>query len=153
MANAIRSRTVQKGIDPRDYVLVAMGGAGPLHGADVAAELGMRTVIVPPHPGITSAVGLLTTDLKYDAVRTCFQRQGAIDTTRLQSDFAEMEAELTRQLTTDGIPSDKQQLESAADIRYVGQGYELRVAPPAERLHDSVIAEMIDQFHRQHQAD
>ena len=73
MANAIRSRTVQKGIDPRDFTLVAFGGAGPLHGAEVADMLGIPEVIVPPHPGITSAIGLLTTDLKYDAVRTAFQ--------------------------------------------------------------------------------
>ena len=66
MANAIRSRTVQKGIDPREFALVAFGGAGPLHGVEVAAMLGFPEVIVPPYPGITSAMGLLTTDLKYD---------------------------------------------------------------------------------------
>ena len=66
MANAIRSRTVQKGIDPRGFSLVAFGGAGPLHGAEVAAMLDIPEVIVPPYPGITSAMGLLTTDLKYD---------------------------------------------------------------------------------------
>ena len=65
MANAIRARTVQKGIDPREYALVAAGGAGPLHGVEVAQMLGVREVVVPPHPGITSAIGLLTTDLKY----------------------------------------------------------------------------------------
>jgi N-methylhydantoinase A len=73
MANAIRSRTVQKGIDPRNYALVAFGGAGPLHGAEVAEMLGVPEVIVPPHPGITSAVGLLISDLRYDAIRTSFQ--------------------------------------------------------------------------------
>jgi hypothetical protein len=72
MANAIRSRTVQKGIDPREYALVAFGGAGPLHGADVAAMLGISEVIVPPYPGITSAMGLLTTDIKYESLRTVF---------------------------------------------------------------------------------
>ena len=72
MANAIRARTVQKGIDPRDYSLVAFGGAGPLHGAEVAQMLGIPEVVVPPYPGITSAIGLLTTDLKYDIVRTAF---------------------------------------------------------------------------------
>ena len=70
MANAIRSRTVQKGIDPRAYALVAFGGAGPLHGAEVARLLGVPECIIPPYPGITSAVGLLTTDVKYDAIRT-----------------------------------------------------------------------------------
>ncbi|MBM3516717.1 MAG: hydantoinase/oxoprolinase family protein, partial [Alphaproteobacteria bacterium] len=69
MANAIRSRTVQKGIDPREHSLVAFGGAGPLHGAEVAAMLSIPEVVVPAFPGITSAVGLLTTDLKYDEVK------------------------------------------------------------------------------------
>jgi N-methylhydantoinase A len=73
MANAIRSRTVQKGIDPREYALVAFGGAGPLHGAEVARMLSIPECIIPPFPGITSAVGLLTTDLKYDTIKTQFQ--------------------------------------------------------------------------------
>ncbi len=79
MANAIRSRTIQKGIDPRGFALVAMGGAGPLHGVEVAQMLDIPTVIVPPYPGITSAMGLLTTDLKYDAVRTLFQVSDALN--------------------------------------------------------------------------
>ena len=80
MANAIRSRTVQKGIDPRGFSLVAFGGAGPLHGAEVAAMLGIPEVVVPPYPGITSAMGLLTTDLKYDAIRTAVSgRAAAVD--------------------------------------------------------------------------
>src|SRR5262249_37840564 len=66
MANAIRSRTVQKGIDPREYALVAFGGAGPLHGAEVARMLSIPVCVVPYFPGLTSALGLLTTDLKYD---------------------------------------------------------------------------------------
>src|SRR2546427_118739 len=70
MANAIRSRTIQKGIDPRRFSLVAFGGAGPLHGVEVAAMLEIPEVIVPLYPGLTSALGLLTTALKYDAGRT-----------------------------------------------------------------------------------
>ncbi len=83
MANAIRSRTVQKGIDPRGFALVAFGGAGPLHGAEVAQMLEIPEVLVPPYPGITSAMGLLTTDFKYDAVRTQFQVSGAVDLRKL----------------------------------------------------------------------
>ena len=91
MANAIRSRTVQKGIDPRGFALVAFGGAGPLHGAEVAEMLGIPEVIVPPYPGITSAMGLLTTDLKYDAIRTVFQVSAPSTSTRINRDFAAME--------------------------------------------------------------
>ncbi len=83
-----RSRTVQKGIDPRRFALVAMGGAGPLHGAEVAAMLSIPEIIVPPYPGITSAIGLLTTDLKYDEVRTQFQTSQALDIDRLSRNFA-----------------------------------------------------------------
>ncbi len=103
MANAIRSRTVQKGIDPRDYALVAFGGAGPLHGAEVADMLGIPEVIVPPHPGITSAVGLLISDLRYDAIRTSFQVSGAADLARINADFAAMAKELAGRFTADGI--------------------------------------------------
>ncbi len=88
MANAIRSRTVQKGIDPRGFALVAFGGAGPLHGVEVAKMLGIPEVIVPPYPGITSAMGLLTTDLKYDVTRTQFQVSGAVDLGRINADIA-----------------------------------------------------------------
>ena len=98
MANAMRSRTVQKGIDPRGFALVAFGGAGPLHGAEVAAILGIPEVIVPPFPGITSAMGLLTTDLKYDAIRTQFQTSTAVDLARLNADLAAMEGQLAAAL-------------------------------------------------------
>src|SRR5271169_5155919 len=128
MANAISSRTVQKGLDPRGFARVAFGGAGPLHGAEVARALGIPEVIVPAYPGITSAVGLLTTDLKYDAVRTEFQAGNTVDLDRLDTDLAGMQRELTRQLAADGIASDDAVFERAGDLRYVGQGYELRVA-------------------------
>jgi N-methylhydantoinase A len=88
MANAIRSRTVQKGIDPRGFSLVAFGGAGPMHGAAVAEQLQIPEIIIPPYPGITSAVGLLTTDLKYDLIKTEFQVQGRVNYTKLNADLA-----------------------------------------------------------------
>jgi len=103
MANAMRSRTVQKGLDPRDFSLVAFGGAGPLHGVDVARALGIPEVIVPLYPGITSAVGLLTTDLKYDAIKTEFMTSGGVDSERLNADFAAMQAQLAAQYRADGI--------------------------------------------------
>ncbi|MGO4833168.1 hydantoinase/oxoprolinase family protein, partial [Rhizobiaceae sp. 2RAB30] len=126
MANAIRSRTVQKGIDPRGFALVAFGGAGPLHGAEVAAMLGIPEVIVPPYPGITSAMGLLTTDLKYDAIRTQFQVSGAVDLSRLNADCRAMEGQLAAQFEADRIPAEQVSFERIGDLRYVGQGYELK---------------------------
>ncbi|MBT6273603.1 MAG: hydantoinase/oxoprolinase family protein [Chromatiales bacterium] len=153
MANAIRSRTVQKGIDPRDYSLVAFGGAGPLHAVDVAIELGAKEVIIPPHPGITSATGLLTTDLKYDTIRTEFQTSDAIDLARLNDDFAVMEVELHDQFASDGISADGIHFVRGGDLRYVGQGYELRVAIPGGALSLDSMASMFEQFHSQHEAE
>ena len=153
MASAIRSRTVQKGIDPRTFSLVAFGGAGPLHGADVAAILGMREVVVPPHPGITSAVGLLTTDLKYDAVRTEFQVSDHLDRARLNRDLAEMERTLAAQFATDGVDASAVSFVRGADVRYVGQGYELRVPVPAGEIDGAALDAIFAAFHAQHEAE
>jgi N-methylhydantoinase A len=153
MANAIRSRTVQKGIDPRDHALVAFGGAGPLHGAEVAAMLQIPEVIVPPYPGITSAIGLLTTDLKYDSIRTEFQVRGAVDLANLNSDFDAMRRDLLRQYEADGLGAGEVAFTCAGDLRYVGQGYELRIPVPAGRIDDTVLEEVWNQFHRAHAAE
>jgi len=153
MANAIRSRTVQKGIDPREFALIAFGGAGPLHAVDVARELGMSEVIIPPYPGITSAVGLLTTDLKYDTIRTEFQVSGEIDLQRLNSDLEEMERELTDQFLNDGLAESAISFQRSGDLRYVGQGYELRITFSDVSLDDDSLQEIFNQFHIQHRAE
>jgi N-methylhydantoinase A len=144
---------VQKGLDPRGFTLVAFGGAGPLHGADVAAALGIPEVIVPPYPGITSAVGLLTTDLKYDAVRTVFQSGAEIDLDRLNRGLAAMQDELARQLEADGIASADAAFERAGDLRYVGQGYELRVPLPDGPLDPAALDETFHRFEELHRAE
>jgi N-methylhydantoinase A len=153
MANAIRSRTVQKGIDPRDFVLVAFGGAGPLHAVDVAVELSIPEVIVPPHPGINSAIGLLTTDLRYDIIRTAFQVGGALDLARLNRDFDAMAAELAAHFERDGVPLAQVSFARHGDLRYVGQGYELRVEIPDGTLDETALAAIFERFHRQHRAE
>jgi N-methylhydantoinase A len=153
MANAISSRTVQKGLDPRGFALVAFGGAGPLHGAEVARLLGIPEIIVPAYPGITSAVGLLTTDLKYDAVRTEFQAEGAIDLERLNRDLALMQEELARQLTADGVAAADAAFERSGDLRYVGQGYELRVPFPGGALDPAGLHQVLQRFGELHRVE
>jgi N-methylhydantoinase A len=153
MANAIRSRTVQKGIDPRDFTLCGFGGAGPLHAAEVAGMLGMRNVLIPPHPGITSAVGLLTSDLEYHALRTAFAVKGAIDLSRLQSLFDDMEEELRGVFTRDNVPADKVRMLRHADLRYVGQGYELKIDIPDGKLTEAALGEIWQAFHERHRAE
>jgi N-methylhydantoinase A/oxoprolinase/acetone carboxylase beta subunit len=153
MANAIRSRTVQKGIDPRNYALVAFGGAGPLHGAEVAAMLGIPEVIIPPYPGITSAMGLLTTDIKYESFRTVFMVSTDVDFQRLNRDFAAMRASLEEQFRADGFDPGKIVFARSADARYVGQGYELRIDMPGGTVDPQSIRSAFDQFHAVHQAE
>src|SRR5262245_59589151 len=153
MANAIRSRTVQKGIDPRNYALVAFGGAGPLHGTEVADMLGIPDVIVPPHPGITSAVGLLISDLRYDAIRTSFQVSGTADPGRINADFAAMAKELSDRFTADGIELGRVTFERRGDLRYVGQGYELKVPIPEGRIDEVVLTKVFEAFHDIHRRE
>ncbi|WP_206524649.1 hydantoinase/oxoprolinase family protein [Devosia sp. 1566] len=153
MANAIRSRTVQKGIDPRSFALVAFGGAGPLHGVEVARMLDIPEVIVPPFPGITSAMGLLTTDLKYDLTRTQFQVSGAVDLERINSDISAMEAELSAQFVADKITSADVSFQRIGDLRYVGQGYELKIAFPGGAITQAGLNETFEAFHRAHAAE
>ena len=153
MANAISSRTVQKGIDPRDFSLVAFGGAGPLHAVEVAALIGIPEVVVPPYPGITSAVGLLTTELRYDAVRTQFQTSGELDLERLNGDLATVETGIASQFQADGVKQSDVAFERSGDLRYVGQGYELRVPFPAGEIGPGEAEELFGRFHEQHRAE
>jgi len=149
MARAIRSRTIEKGHDPREFALVAFGGAGPLHAADVADALGIPEVLVPPHPGITSAGGLLTSDLKYDQMRTVFQLQGSVDSGRLNRELDGLEDELRGWLDRDGVASADVEVIRALDCRYVGQGYELRVALDEGPFTE----EALEQFHVLHERE
>tara|TARA_X000000950_G_scaffold285193_1_gene390396 strand:- start:7809 stop:9881 length:2073 start_codon:yes stop_codon:yes gene_type:complete len=153
MANAIRSRTVQKGLDPRKFSLVAMGGAGPLHGAEVAAMLQIPEVIVPPFPGITSALGLLTADLRYDAIRTQFQVSTTLDLNRIVSDFKAMEKELTDRFSSDGIKLSQVTFNRSGDLRYVGQGYELKVPISDGRVDANEMSAVWEKFHNIHSAE
>ena len=153
MANAISSRTVQKGVDPRDFSLVAFGGAGPLHAVEVAALIGIPEVIVPAYPGITSAVGLLTTELRYDAVRTQFQVSGELDLDRLNGDLAAVEAGIASQFQADGVDRTEVGFERSGDLRYVGQGYELRVPFPAGAIGPAEADALFRRFHEQHLAE
>lgn len=153
MANAIRSRTIQKGHDPREFALLASGGAGPLHAAEIARLLEIPEVIVPPFPGITSAMGLLTTDLKYDVIRNEFMLSTALDVARLNRHLAALVDQVRAQLQTDGFASENIRIIRGADCHYLGQGYELRIAFPDGSLDEGAMAGAFDAFHATHRAE
>ena len=153
MANAIREKTIQKGEDPREFSLVAFGGAGPLHAVEVAQILNIPEVIVPLYPGINSATGLLTTDLKYDVIKTEFMLSNNLDFLGLNEDFIALEKQIKQQLKEDGIEEDQIQILRSADCRYAGQGYELRVDLVGGILNEESIAEALNTFHESHKGE
>lgn len=153
MANAIRSRTVQKGHDPRQFTLVAFGGAGPMTAVDVAYHLKIPEVIVPAYPGITSALGLLTTDLKYEFVKTELLLSTEQPAQKLLCDMRELEAAAREQLLKDGLPEQRMRFSSSLDLRYVGQGYELRIPVAAADLNGDAGQRIWTEFHERHRAE
>jgi N-methylhydantoinase A len=132
MAGAVRLVTVQRGVDPSGLTLLAFGGAGPLHAGALARELGIRSIVVPPSPGLLCALGLLVEDLRTDAVRTCVARLDAETLPRLDKLFAEMEAEALAWLERERVPPARRSLERWLDMRYTAQNYELLVPVPDE---------------------
>jgi len=153
MVQSIEENSVRKGFDPRDFALVAEGGAGPMFAANIAAEVGTPAVIVPPYPGVTAALGLLVTDSVYEYVTTTYQRMSQLNAPELQARFEELEAQAREQLERDGIPADRRVIQRVADCRYLGQGYELRVEAGSGDLDADWAAKLAAQFHDAHERE
>jgi N-methylhydantoinase A len=130
MAHAIRAITIEQGLDPRDFTLVAYGGAGPLHAAALARELSIPQVLIPLHPAHFSAWGMLFADLRHDFVQTAPGRLEQIDLAAVNAIFAGMMQEGRELLTREGMPPERMNLRRGIDLRYVGQ--EHTVALPVE---------------------
>ncbi len=126
MANAARVHAAERGIDIRGYTMVATGGAGPVHACGVAERLGIGTVIVPPAAGVSSAFGLMLAPISFDFARSYVARLEALNYERLNSLFEEMETEGEEVLREAGVARAEMQIERSADMRYVGQGHEIR---------------------------
>jgi N-methylhydantoinase A len=133
MIRAIKSVTVQRGRDPRDFTLVAFGGSGPIHAAGIARELGIRRVLVPPRPGVFSAVGLLQARLECHAKRTFLRRTGGLDQDELEVQLASLEADARQGIGSDALRDSTFEVESWAEMRYVGQGFELPIPLPVRQ--------------------
>jgi 5-oxoprolinase (ATP-hydrolysing) len=153
MTQAIELNSVRRGYDPRDFTLVAAGGAGPLFACDIALELEIPRVLVPPHPGILSATGLLATDLQHEFVATERHALKSLDRGRLRRRFDELVAEAVAQLDADGVPEDRRLVRRLADCRYAGQGYEVRFDVPAGEMDDAWVEELKEAFHQAHERE
>ena len=149
MAEAIRSVTVRRGYDPRDYALFACGGAGPLMAGPLARELQLTTVLVPPDPGVFSAFGLTAAGLRMDFARAIEQGSAVVhDTEVLAEIVADLSAQARQAFVGLGVALDDVEMTFTADARYVGQGFELRVPFGAR---DVTPQQLADRFHRVHE--
>ena len=152
MMHALRTVSVERGRDPRDYALVAFGGAGPVHGAGIAQELGIRRLLVPPIPGCNSALGILASDVRHELVAAWTTRLVDADLEVLGGILRRLSAEGRRELVTDQVPPEAHLLAAAVDLRYLGQAYELTVALESLAPTRPALDATIRRFHQAHKA-
>ena len=153
IAAGIRTVSVKRGRDPRSYALVAFGGAGPLHACYLADWLGMQQVIIPPNPGVTSAYGLLLTDVRVDLVHTDVQREDRLDVDRIATEIQDLERRVTARLEDEGLLTQATRLNHFVDMRYAGQAYEIRVPVSIDSATADIqahIQQAITTFHASH---
>jgi N-methylhydantoinase A len=146
----MRAVSVEKGYDPRDFAIVAFGGGGPLHAADLARELGVPNVLVPVMPGVTSALGLLVADLRYDVSATVRGSLADPDLDALTRVYEELERQALEQMAKDGVDHGEVTLNRTADVRYARQSWELEVTVPPGRLDATALALVRSEFHARH---
>jgi N-methylhydantoinase A len=151
MVNALRLVSVQRGFDPRDFTLIAFGGAGPLHANRLAAETGMAATLIPAGPGVTSALGLLVTDLKHDYAQTLMQRADRLDLPAIRSIYDRLRTQGHAALCREGVVAENMAFCRQVDLRYVGQSFELTVPLPAGNLDEHGVLGVLEAFHREHE--
>nr|WP_089025450.1 hydantoinase/oxoprolinase family protein [Bradyrhizobium mercantei] len=147
MSDAVRLISISRGYDPRDFALVAFGGAGALHGVDVARELAIPVVIVPPNPGVTSALGCLLVDMQHDFSQSCMVDAAEADATEIEAQFAELERAALARLTHEGVAQKDIVLQRSIDMMYRGQWRSLAVNAPQPI---GAIADLVQSFHAEH---
>jgi N-methylhydantoinase A/oxoprolinase/acetone carboxylase beta subunit len=153
MVQSIEENSVRKGYDPRDFALVAEGGAGPFFAAQIALEVGTPWVVVPPYPGVTAALGLLATDMVYEFGATVYQRVSKLDASALQQAFDELERRARAQLEEDGVAAERILVQRVCECRYLGQGYELRVDAPSGAVDATWVDRVRRDFHEIHERE
>ena len=151
MVNALRLVSVQRGHDPRDFLLVALGGAGPAHIVRIAEELGANRVLVPREPGTASAMGLLSTDIRLESITTMISRLDAVEPDRIEEAFKSMKQSGLSELEKTGDVHTSARVEQAVELRYYGQSFELTVPVPDGEVNAEWVKALADRFHSAHQ--
>jgi N-methylhydantoinase A len=151
MADRIRVLASQRALALTGFTLMAGGGAGPVHATRVAEELGIQSVLIPPSPGTFSALGLLCTDVVHDYVRSEVSMLAGLDPQRIEAVFAELTDRASDDLRSEGLGQEVATFLREFDLRYAGQGYEVRVPMPAGRVTAEVKATVAELFHEMHE--
>jgi len=151
MESELRLNLMSRGLNPGDFALVAIGGAGPVHGSMVALSTGIRTVIVPPYPGLGSAMGLLLTDIKHTYLLSSPHLLASYDCVRMNEVFETLQARAEVEAQAEGTSLETLTCTRILELRYVGQGYELPVTCPAETLRDADKPAILESFHELHE--
>ncbi len=150
MADQIRLVTIKRGYDPRQFSLVVLGGAGPVHGAALAEEMGMAEVLVPEAPGVLAAFGLLAAAIEHHHARTLQARTDVADLGAINRCLAELDAAGRGRMREEGVPAQEVRVTYAADTRYMGQAYELEV-PIAAPVTADAVPRIVATFHAVHE--
>jgi N-methylhydantoinase A len=150
MADAVRLISIRRGYDPREFALVVFGGAGALHGAALAKELGIPTVLVPPNPGITSALGCLLVDIRHDLSEMYLRRVEDASPEEIDAEFRTLEDEGRARLEAEGVPEDRMSFQRTIAMRYLGQWRSLAVEIPEGPVD---IAALVASFHSEHERE
>ena len=151
MIRAIKAVSSERGRDPREYVLFAFGGNGPLFAGGMARQLDIKKIVVPPAPGLFSSFGLLYSDVEHHYVRTYPRRTGQLDFDELNQVWSRMDADALAQLASEGFTGAAVRLRRSADLRYQGQSFELTVPVPTGRLDAASIAALAEAFGQEHE--
>jgi N-methylhydantoinase A len=150
MANAARIHAVEKGLDPREFSMVAFGGAGPVHAYQVARKLRLKTIIIPPGAGVCSAFGFLLAPMAFDLSRSYISRIRDIRLQQLNTIYTEMETEGRRMLLQAGIPDKDIRYIRTADMRYIGQGFDINVSLPNGEFQQKHLAVFRSEFEKEY---
>lgn len=153
MAGAIRMVSTDRGRDPRDHTLLAFGGAGGMHAFEIARSVGIRDVLVPPFAGVACAFGATTMDVRHDVETTFYAPADELDTGELNASLRGIEDQVRELLAADGVEGEQVLLDRSAQMRYVGQSYEVTTPLPAGELDDAAVRAVVAEFHRVHERE
>ena len=149
IANAIRVVTIQRGLDPRDFALLGFGGAGPLQSWEIAKELEMGGVIIPPYPGVWSAFGLVSSDIKHEVTQSYLQATNEVEFANINEKMLEIKEKLANVLAKEDVEEEQRKFNYSVDMRYLGQSDSLTIAS-SYPLNRATLDELIENFHSLH---